>query len=224
MGQQAPPSTLQATQQQAPRFVFPFARLPARHPRRQHAPAAPGRRRSLWWPARSHWQTSADVRQRGAGPHTAPSRRFRLVRPPAAGASSPAALQAPGAAAVRAVRRRPPVRSCSPASHVHGGALLPSPGAGVGGVSQVPVPMWEGRAQSRCRCGRGEPSPGADRCGSCEPSPSPAVPHLTCTGARACVVLAAAAHFRGRCAIDSPPVRPPVSTHMGSPLGYCCFL
>ena len=22
--------------------------------------------------------------------------------------------------------------------------------------------MWQGRAQSRCRCGRGEPSPGAD--------------------------------------------------------------
>ena len=33
-----------------------------------------------------------------------------------------------------------------------------SPGADVGGVSPVPVQMWAGRAQSRCRCGRGEPS------------------------------------------------------------------
>ncbi len=42
----------------------------------------------------------------------------------------------------------------------------------VGGVSPVPVQMWEGRAWSRnrrargdwaqCRCGRGEPGPGAD--------------------------------------------------------------
>ena len=28
-------------------------------------------------------------------------------------------------------------------------------------VGPVPVQMWQGRAQSRCRCGRGEPSPGA---------------------------------------------------------------
>ncbi len=33
------------------------------------------------------------------------------------------------------------------------------------GVSPVPVQMWQGRAQSRCRCGRGEPSPGADVAG-----------------------------------------------------------
>ena len=33
------------------------------------------------------------------------------------------------------------------------------------GVSLVPVQMWQGRAQSRCRCGRGEPSPGADVAG-----------------------------------------------------------
>jgi hypothetical protein len=26
----------------------------------------------------------------------------------------------------------------------------------------VPVHMWQGRAQSRCTCGKGEPSPGAD--------------------------------------------------------------
>jgi hypothetical protein len=30
----------------------------------------------------------------------------------------------------------------------------PGPGADVGGVSPVPVPMWQRRAQSRCRCGR----------------------------------------------------------------------
>ena len=28
--------------------------------------------------------------------------------------------------------------------------------------SPVPVQMWEGQAQSRCRCGRDGPSPGAD--------------------------------------------------------------
>jgi hypothetical protein len=32
----------------------------------------------------------------------------------------------------------------------------------VGGVSPVPVQMWQGRALSRCRCGRGGPCPGAD--------------------------------------------------------------
>ena len=33
----------------------------------------------------------------------------------------------------------------------------------MGGVSAVPVQMWQtGRAESRCRCGRGEPIPGAD--------------------------------------------------------------
>jgi hypothetical protein len=31
----------------------------------------------------------------------------------------------------------------------------PSPGADVGGASPVPVQMWEGRAQSRRRCGSG---------------------------------------------------------------------
>jgi hypothetical protein len=30
----------------------------------------------------------------------------------------------------------------------------PSPGADVGGASPVPVQMWAGRVQSRCRCGR----------------------------------------------------------------------
>jgi hypothetical protein len=40
------------------------------------------------------------------------------------------------------------------------------------GASPVPVLMWEGRAQSRCRCGRGEPSPGADEGGV---SPVPAL-------------------------------------------------
>ena len=34
--------------------------------------------------------------------------------------------------------------------------------ADVGGVSPVPVQMWQRRAQPRCRCGSSEPSPGAD--------------------------------------------------------------
>ena len=34
------------------------------------------------------------------------------------------------------------------------------------GASPVPVQMWAGRAQSRCRCGRGEPGPGADVAGA----------------------------------------------------------
>ena len=33
------------------------------------------------------------------------------------------------------------------------------------------VQMWQGRAESPCRCGRGEPSPGADVVGG-EPSPA----------------------------------------------------
>ena len=33
------------------------------------------------------------------------------------------------------------------------------------GASPVPVQMWQGRAQSRCGCGRGERSPGADVAG-----------------------------------------------------------
>ncbi len=41
----------------------------------------------------------------------------------------------------------------------------------IAGASPVPVRMWEGRAQSRCRCGRGEPSPGADIYIRGEPSP-----------------------------------------------------
>ena len=45
------------------------------------------------------------------------------------------------------------------------------PGADVAGVSPVPAQMWPGRAQSRCRCGRGEPSLGADVAGV---SPVPA--------------------------------------------------
>ena len=35
------------------------------------------------------------------------------------------------------------------------------PGAHVAGASSVPVQMWQGQAQSRCRCGRSELSPGA---------------------------------------------------------------
>ncbi len=39
--------------------------------------------------------------------------------------------------------------------------LCPSPGADVAGLSPVPAQMWRGRAQSRRRCGRGEPLNGA---------------------------------------------------------------
>ena len=39
------------------------------------------------------------------------------------------------------------------------------------GASPVPVQMWQGRAQSRCRCSRGEPSRSADVAGV---SPVPA--------------------------------------------------
>jgi hypothetical protein len=42
----------------------------------------------------------------------------------------------------------------------------PSPDADVAAVRPVPVQMWQGRAQSRCRCGRGGPSPGADLSGA----------------------------------------------------------
>ena len=38
----------------------------------------------------------------------------------------------------------------------------PSPGTDMAGVSRVPVQMWQRCAQSRRRCGRGGPSPGAD--------------------------------------------------------------
>ncbi len=37
-----------------------------------------------------------------------------------------------------------------------------SDGTDVAGVGPVPAQMWQGWAQSRRRCGRGEPSPGAD--------------------------------------------------------------
>jgi hypothetical protein len=40
--------------------------------------------------------------------------------------------------------------------------VWPSLGTDVGGVSPVRGQMWEGRAQSRRKCGRGESSPGAD--------------------------------------------------------------
>jgi len=38
------------------------------------------------------------------------------------------------------------------------------------GRSAGPAPTWQGRAQSRCRCGRGEPSPGEDRTETCTTS------------------------------------------------------
>ena len=49
-----------------------------------------------------------------------------------------------------------------------------SPVPDVAGMSPVPVQMWQGQAQSRCRCGRGEPSPRADVAGMSpvhEPAP-----------------------------------------------------
>ena len=48
---------------------------------------------------------------------------------------------------------------------------VPSPGVVqmlkgyVAGASPVPARMWQGCAQSRCRCGRDAPSPGADVAG-----------------------------------------------------------
>jgi hypothetical protein len=57
--------------------------------------------------------------------------------------------------------RPPPLRPVSP--------LLPHQMGNVGSAgtaarsrARVPVQMWEGWAESRCRCGRGGPSPGAD--------------------------------------------------------------
>jgi hypothetical protein len=72
-------------------------------------------------------------------------------------------------------RRSCRTRSCSTTcarARSRSWCAQPSPGAD--------VQMWEGRAQSRCRCGRGGPSPGADvaavsqswcRCGRGGPSP-----------------------------------------------------
>ncbi len=45
--------------------------------------------------------------------------------------------------------------------HVFGG-VRPVPLCRREGLSSVQVQMWQGCVQSRCRCGRGEPSPGAD--------------------------------------------------------------
>ncbi len=42
-------------------------------------------------------------------------------------------------------------REPSPSADVGGGE--PSPSADVGGTSRVSVQMWQGRAESRCRCG-----------------------------------------------------------------------
>ena len=42
------------------------------------------------------------------------------------------------------------------------GTPEPIPGADVAGVSPVPVQMCQECAESQCRCGRGEPSPGTD--------------------------------------------------------------
>ena len=39
----------------------------------------------------------------------------------------------------------------------------PSPGADVAAVRRVPAQMWQRRAESRCRCASGEPSPSRPR-------------------------------------------------------------
>jgi hypothetical protein len=57
-----------------------------------------------------------------------------------------------------------------------------------------PGAVWQGRAQSRCRCGRGEPSPGADVAGV-----SP-VPVPMWRGQKA-------AQYLGRCRPPQPPPR-----------------
>ena len=64
-----------------------------------------------------------------------------------------------------------------------------SPGADVAGVSAVPVPMWQGRAQSRCGCGRGEPragtaGPAVTKKGSCGPGNDTCNSHGTLLGRR----------------------------------------
>ena len=51
-----------------------------------------------------------------------------------------------------------------------------------GWCSRVPAQMWRGRAESRCRCGRNEPSPGADVAGlthTIEQSRMASVPHAS---------------------------------------------
>jgi hypothetical protein len=56
----------------------------------------------------------------------------------------------------------------------------PSPGADVGRTSPVPVQTWDGRAQSRCRCGRGMPGPGSDTGGVSPVSVQTWEGHLSC--------------------------------------------
>jgi len=68
-------------------------------------------------------------------------------------------------------RRRPLHRPPPPPPALRPKRPTCSSGADVAGVGPVPAPMWQGWAQSRRRCGRGEPSPGADVAGV---SPVPA--------------------------------------------------
>ena len=58
-----------------------------------------------------------------------------------------------------------PRRSAHSREVARGDCREPSPGADVAGASRVPEQMWQGRAESRRRCGKGEPSPGADVAG-----------------------------------------------------------
>ena len=79
-------------------------------------------------------------------------------RLPAAAPPSPRALDPSKCDDDRSLRKG--TRSANVA-----GVTRPSPGADVRGQSAVLVQMWPGRAQSRCGCGRGERSPGADVAG-----------------------------------------------------------
>ena len=54
-----------------------------------------------------------------------------------------------------------------------------SPGADVARASRVPVQMWHGRAQSRCRCGTLESSPDANVANECCDAAGSPLAHLT---------------------------------------------
>ena len=77
-----------------------------------------------------------------------------------ASASTPSCVTA----AISRCRCGEPSHGADVASPVPGrcGRGEPSPGADMKRVRPVPVQMWEGRAQSRCRGVRGEPIPGRD--------------------------------------------------------------
>ena len=129
--------------------------------------------------ARQSGRRRRHLRRRG---QTQPSRREGIAPPRGRPGSLSSQATMPGgrAAAPRRVRLSG-WRHRAAASPTQGGPEAHSPGADVAAVSpvpakicgrawQVPVTMWQGRAESRCRCGRGEPSRNA--AGRREPSPS----------------------------------------------------